>query len=58
VTTAGGLSLVQKPSEAEVASMPQYAIAHDHVRAELRVDEIADAIVLLSLGESVSGGVP
>ena len=35
VTTAGGLSLVQKPSEAEHASMPEYAIAHDHVRAEL-----------------------
>jgi two-component system, chemotaxis family, protein-glutamate methylesterase/glutaminase len=32
VTAAGGLSLVQKPSEAEHASMPEYAIAHDHVR--------------------------
>jgi two-component system, chemotaxis family, protein-glutamate methylesterase/glutaminase len=54
VTTAGGLSLVQKPSEAEHASMPEYAIAHDHVRAALTVDEIGDALVLLARGEVVS----
>lgn len=53
VTMAGGLSLVQKPSEAEHASMPQYAIAHDHVRAELTVDEIGDALVLLARGGDV-----
>ncbi len=56
VTTAGGLSLVQKPSEAEQASMPEYAIAHDHVRAELTVDEIGDALVMLARGGSVSVG--
>lgn len=56
VTTAGGLSLVQKPSEAEHASMPEYAIAHDHVRAALTVDEIGDALVLLARGGSVSVG--
>jgi two-component system, chemotaxis family, protein-glutamate methylesterase/glutaminase len=51
VTSAGGLSLVQKPSEAEAPSMPEYAIAHDHVRAALTVDKIGDAIVLLAQGE-------
>ena len=50
VTRAGGLSLVQKPSEAEHPSMPEYAIAHDHVRAALPVDEIGDALVLLARG--------
>jgi two-component system chemotaxis response regulator CheB len=50
VTTAGGLSLVQKPSEAQQASMPEYAIAHDHVRAALTIDEIGDALVLLARG--------
>jgi two-component system chemotaxis response regulator CheB len=56
VTTAGGLSLVQKPSEAEHASMPEYAIAHDHVRAALAVDEIGDALVLLARGGVVPVG--
>jgi two-component system, chemotaxis family, protein-glutamate methylesterase/glutaminase len=54
VTAEGGLCLVQKPSEAEHASMPEYAIAHDHVRAALTVDEIGDAIVLLAQGRAVA----
>jgi two-component system chemotaxis response regulator CheB len=54
VTKAGGLCLVQKPSEAEHASMPAYAIAHDHVRAALTVDEIGDALVLLARGRAVA----
>ena len=54
VTTAGGLCLVQKPSEAEHTSMPEYAIAHDHVRAALSVDEIGDALVLLAQGRVVA----
>jgi two-component system chemotaxis response regulator CheB len=54
VTTAGGLSLVQKPSEAEHASMPEHAIAHDHVSAALTVDELGDALVLLARGAAVS----
>jgi two-component system chemotaxis response regulator CheB len=54
ITTVGGLSLVQKPSEAEHASMPEYAIAHDHVRAALAVDEIGDALVLLARGREVT----
>ncbi len=56
ITTAGGLSLVQKPSEAEHASMPEYAIAHDHVRAALTVNEIGDALVLLARGGAVPIG--
>ena len=54
VTTAGGLCLVQKPSEAEDTSMPEYAIAHDHVRAALTLDEIGDALVLLARGRAVA----
>jgi two-component system chemotaxis response regulator CheB len=54
VTTAGGLSIVQKPSEAEEASMPEYAIAHDHVGAALAIDEIGDALVLLARGGAVA----
>jgi chemotaxis response regulator CheB len=53
VTTAGGLSLVQKPSEAEHASMPRYAIAHDHVHAALAIDEIGSALVDLARGREV-----
>jgi two-component system chemotaxis response regulator CheB len=53
VTTAGGLCLVQKPSQAEHTSMPEYAIAHDHVRAALTVDEIGDALALLARGRAV-----
>ena len=53
ITTAGGLSLVQKPSEAEDVSMPEYAIAHDHVRAALSLEEIGDALVLLARGDAV-----
>lgn len=54
VTQAGGLCLAQKPSEAEHASMPAYAIAHDHVRAALTIDEIGDALVLLARGCAVA----
>jgi two-component system, chemotaxis family, protein-glutamate methylesterase/glutaminase len=54
ITRAGGLSLVQKPSEAQDAAMPEYAIAHDHVRAALPVDEIGDALVLLAQGRAVA----
>jgi len=53
ITKAGGLSLVQKPSEAEHTSMPEYAIAHDHVRAALTVDKIGDALALLARGGAV-----
>ena len=57
ITSAGGLSLVQQPTEATDASMPEYAIAHDHVRAALTVDRIGDAIVVLARGGTVPIGV-
>ena len=52
VTAAGGLCLVQKPSEAEYPSMPEYAIAHAHVCAALTVDKIAEALALLARGSA------
>jgi two-component system chemotaxis response regulator CheB len=53
ITEAGGISLVQKPSEAEHASMPEYALAHDHVRAALTVEELGAALPLLARGVDV-----
>jgi hypothetical protein len=53
VTSADGLCLVQKPSEARYPSMPEYAIAHAHVRAALTVDKIGDALALFALGRAV-----
>ena len=53
VTKAGGLSLVQKPSEADHPSMPENAIAYDHVRAALTVDEMGDALLVLARGGTV-----
>ncbi len=37
--------------------MPEYAIAHDHVRAVLTLDEIGDALALLPLGRTVAIGI-
>jgi len=54
IARAGGLSLAQKPSEAEHDSMPAFAIKHDHVRAALSVDELGAALVLLVRGEPVA----
>lgn len=53
ISTAGGLCLAQKPSEAEDASMPAYAIARDHVLAALGIDEIGDALDRLARGRVV-----
>ena len=57
IAKAGGLSLVQKPSEAEHTSMPEYAIAHGDVRAVLTIHEIGDALVLLARGGTVPVGI-
>jgi two-component system chemotaxis response regulator CheB len=54
IEAAGGLSLAQKPSEAQDASMPEHAIVHDHVDAVLSMDRIGDALVLLARGSVVS----
>lgn len=53
ITAAGGLSLVQKPAEAEFASMPEYSLAHDHVHAALTLDALADILPRLALGDAV-----
>jgi two-component system chemotaxis response regulator CheB len=53
VEAAGGLALVQEPSEAEQSSMPAYAIAHDDVVAALPLDALGDALVPLARGEDV-----
>jgi len=53
IATGGGVSLVQKPSEADHASMPEYAIAHVRVSAELTIDEIGGALVQLARGGAV-----
>lgn len=54
VTTAGGLSMVQKLSEAKHDSMPEYAIARDHVQAALSIAEIGDALLHFAQGEAFS----
>ena len=53
VTAAGGISLVQRPSESQVPSMPEHAIAYDHVVAALSIEELGDALRLLARGEPV-----
>ena len=50
ITNAGGVSLVQKPSESDHASMPRSAIAHDHVFAALPIHEIGDVLARLARG--------
>jgi len=54
IASAGGLSLVQDPGEAEHASMPDAAIARDQVSAALAVDQLGDALVGLARGREVS----
>jgi two-component system chemotaxis response regulator CheB len=53
IKAAGGISLAQKPTEAQHASMPTYAIVGDHVDAVLSLDEIGAALALLANGEAV-----
>jgi two-component system, chemotaxis family, protein-glutamate methylesterase/glutaminase len=53
IKAAGGISLAQKPSEAEQTSMPEHAITGDHVDAVLSLDEVGDALVLLAAGLAV-----
>ena len=50
ISEAGGLSLVQKPSEAEHPRMPASALANDHVNAALTLTQIGEALVVLALG--------
>src|SRR5215469_14904789 len=51
IKAAGGLSIAQQPSEAQSPSMPRHAIDEDHVDAILRVEEIADLLLAMAVGE-------
>jgi two-component system chemotaxis response regulator CheB len=50
IAAAGGICLVQSPTEAEHPAMPKHAIEHDHVSAALYIREIAAAIPQLAEG--------
>jgi two-component system, chemotaxis family, protein-glutamate methylesterase/glutaminase len=58
IKAAGGIALAQKPSEAEVSSMPSHAIVGAHVDAALSLDEIGDALVRLASGLAVEVDCP
>ena len=53
ISAAGGLCLVQSPSEAEHAWMPEYALAHDHVKASLTIRGLAEAVIALANGQQL-----
>jgi two-component system, chemotaxis family, protein-glutamate methylesterase/glutaminase len=55
IKAAGGVTIVQDPREAEVASMPSHALREDDVDAAMTVAGIAAAIPALALGQSVIG---
>jgi two-component system chemotaxis response regulator CheB len=48
ISAAGGISVVQDPAQAAFDGMPEYAIAHDHVRYCLPVRRIAELLVRLT----------
>ena len=50
ISEAGGLSLVQKPSEAAHSQMPVSALENDHVNAALALTQIGEALVVLTSG--------
>jgi two-component system, chemotaxis family, protein-glutamate methylesterase/glutaminase len=50
ITGKGGLSIVQRPDEAQQPSMPLIAIREDDVEAALRTEEIAEMLPLLAAG--------
>jgi CheB methylesterase len=45
--------VIHRGAVSEHTSTPEYAIAHDHVRAALTVDEIGDALALLARERAV-----
>ena len=58
ISSKGGLSIVQRPEEARVKSMPLTAIRGDDVNAVMHVDEIAAALPMLAEGRSVGAEGP
>ncbi len=58
IKSRGGLSLVQRPSDAIFGILPALAISKDHVDAALDVRELAEALVALASGEAVETASP
>jgi two-component system, chemotaxis family, protein-glutamate methylesterase/glutaminase len=58
IKSRGGLSLVQRPSDAIFGTLPAHAISKDHVDASLDLRELADALVALASGEPVETAPP
>jgi two-component system, chemotaxis family, protein-glutamate methylesterase/glutaminase len=58
IKKAGGVSLVQHPSQAQFGTMPCTAIAEDDVDAMLTVDELASVLTALAVGEAVEARRP
>jgi two-component system chemotaxis response regulator CheB len=58
IKRAGGLSLVQTPTEAQFPTMPSRAIEEDHVDGALTVTGIAEAIAIMAAGGVVGPGAP
>lgn len=56
IKAAGGISLVQDPSEATHPVMPTRAIVEDDVDAVLPLDGLAEAIVALAQGRALQHG--
>jgi len=53
IKSHGGLSLVQRPSDAIFGILPAQAISKDHVDGSLDLRELGDALVALASGEPV-----
>jgi two-component system chemotaxis response regulator CheB len=53
IKAGGGLAVVQDPAEAKVPSMPQSAVAYDHVDLILPLAKIGRALVQLAHGKAV-----
>jgi two-component system, chemotaxis family, protein-glutamate methylesterase/glutaminase len=54
ITSAGGLTLVQDPGEAVMASMPRYALRGTHIDSVLPMTAMADTLIRLARGETVA----
>ncbi len=53
IHAAGGLTMAQRPDEAQAPSMPSAAIMKDDIDAVLKADEIAAAIPELAIGHAL-----
>jgi len=56
IKAAGGLALVQDPSEARVDSMPRHALAKDHVDAVLSLEEMGSTLAAMMRGGVAQAG--